>query len=181
MIMSDHLPITMICLFLSYLFFTGGYSKFRDIHHFQAVLADYRILPPPISFLFARLLPLIEILTGLALLITSLRYPGLLLATLLLAGFSCAMAINLLRGRADLECGCGGMLHKQAVNYWILGRNILLTGLAFWACTSSGLPATGALEWIFAFLGALLAALFYEAFNQLIANKGLFEEVARDG
>lgn len=179
--MMTTLLATMLALLLSYLFVLGGWQKLADTTYLQQVITDYRVLPASWSRWIARGLPLVELGAGLALLIPGFQIPALIAVALLLAGYSAAMAINIARGRLDLDCGCGGPGQEQTVSGWLLGRNLVLFTLVL-----VSLPQLQSLQlawkgWCLALLGATVAALIYHIFNQLIANSNLLRRIARHG
>ncbi len=179
--MLSTLPATIVTLFLSYLFIVGGGQKLSDLHSFQHALEEYKVLPASWSALASLLIPLTEVLAGLAVLIPSVRSPALMVLAVLLAAYTAAIAINILRGRADLDCGCAGPGQKQTINAWLLGRNIVLLSMALLSASVSAVAAIGLLSWGFAFLGATLTVLIYHVVNQLIANNTLLRRIAHHG
>ncbi|MGV0033817.1 MAG: MauE/DoxX family redox-associated membrane protein [Candidatus Azotimanducaceae bacterium WSBS_2022_MAG_OTU7] len=183
--MLSTLPATIVTLFLSYLFVFGGCQKLSDLHSFQHALEEYKVLPASWSVLASLLIPFTEVLAGLAVLIPSVRSPALMVLAVLLAAYTAAIAINILRGRADLDCGCAGPGQKQTINAWLLGRNIVLLSMALLSASVSAsvstIAATGLLSWGFAFLGATLTVLIYHVVNQLIANNTLLRRIAHHG
>lgn len=88
------------------LFFSSGLMKIRDLPGFASVVASYRLLPLDAAFPTARILCLGQILLGLWLF--SGQYPrsACYVAAMLLALFSWAMGVNVIRGRTNLNCGC---------------------------------------------------------------------------
>ena len=69
-------------------------------------------------------LMLINRLSGVVLPAT--RHFGAALAIALLVMFALAMAINLVRGRTEIDCGCFKSGLRQTVSGWLVGRNLLL-------------------------------------------------------
>lgn len=48
----------------------------------------------------------------------------------LFGSFSLTLALNLVRGRRDLSCHCGGLVGNHLISWWLVGRNgLLLTSL----------------------------------------------------
>lgn len=172
---------TMSTLLLSYLFVVGGWQKLADTAYFQQVITDYNILPASWSASLARVLPFVEICAGLALLIPALQLPALGAVALLLTGYTFAMALNIARGRRDLDCGCAGPGQEQTIGGWLLGRNIVLISLALLSGPALQQLSLGWSGWSLALLGATVLALFYHVFNQLIANNNLLRRIARHG
>ena len=176
-----NLTAAMATLFLSYLFATGGWQKLAQPRHLRQAIDDYRITPPGWSATLSRVLPVAELVTGLALLAPATRSWALASALALLLLYSLAMAINLVRGRSDLDCGCAGPGQTQTVSSALLWRNAALVALALHGLGFANQPPSGAASWGLILFGAALAALCYHTANQLIANHQLLRRIARHG
>lgn len=123
-------------LLLGLILLSGAVSKLAHPRRFQQGLRDYRLLP---SLLESRLrlstvlsfaLPVVELLAGLGVLGGLLLTPALFLTFGLFVLFSGAIFINLMRGRYNLSCHCGGIVGEHRISWWLLGRNaFLLLGL----------------------------------------------------
>jgi len=172
---------TISTLLLSYLFVTGGWQKLTDTRYFHDIITEYRILPASWSRPVARILPVVEIGAGLALLIPALQLPALFSVALLLTGYTFAMGLNIARGRRDLDCGCAGPGQEQTISGWLLGRNAVLIALAGLASSVVAQHSLGWQGWALALLGSAVLALLYHTFNQLIANNNLLRRIARHG
>jgi hypothetical protein len=172
---------TLALLLLSYLLVAGAWQKFGDQGYFQQVISDYRILPASWSAYIARGLALLELGLGLVLLIPTGQQPALVAVALLLLAYTAAMAMNLVRGRRDLDCGCAGPGQRQTISGWLLARNLLLIALALGAIPLLHTAPLGWLGWCLALLGAALTALLYHVFNQLTANNKLLRRIAHHG
>ncbi|MEH3106907.1 MAG: methylamine utilization protein MauE [Sphingomonas fennica] len=109
------------------LFGFGGIAKLRHRAELPAVIANYRLLPPAAIRPAAALLPPAELLLATALLAGGRAAAWAALpAAALLTIFAAAMAINIRRGRARIDCGCGiGGLH-QPLRMALVRRNLLL-------------------------------------------------------
>jgi hypothetical protein len=55
---------------------------------------------------------------------------GALVAALLLLVYALAIAINLARGRRDLDCGCAGPGNRRPVRGMLVARNLLYAAMA---------------------------------------------------
>jgi hypothetical protein len=110
-------------------FVLAAVQKLQHWRIFAGVLANYRLLPPLLVAPAAILLPPAEILVGLLLLSAQLRPLGALAAIALLVLFAMAMAINLRRGRSEIDCGCGHSFLKQNLAWLLVGRNAGLAAL----------------------------------------------------
>jgi hypothetical protein len=91
---------------------------------FEATLAEYHILPARWSKAATRLLEVLEGIAILAIIAPAYRQEGAILAAALFVTYSAAMAINLLRGRDRIDCGCGGA--GQPLSWFLVGRNLAL-------------------------------------------------------
>lgn len=117
---------------LGLIFLYTGISKLRHPYSFRRGIQDYQLIPSTIesalalSSLLAFAIPPAEILAGVGLLSGFLLLPVSLLVSTLLALFSVAILINLLRGRRDISCHCSGGTDTHPISWWLLGRNIIL-------------------------------------------------------
>jgi hypothetical protein len=87
-----------------------------------------------------------------------------------------ALAVNLLRGRRQIDCGCGlsgAAGGEQPLSWWLVARNVVLALLAVIA----GLPQSGRELGFFDALtlaaATLAAVLLYAGSSQLIRNGAL--------
>jgi hypothetical protein len=149
-------------LALAALFASAAAHKARGLAAFRAAVADYRLLPQALAPAAATALVAAEVAAALSLLVGP-RAAAALAAAGLLALYGVAIAVNLARGRRDIDCGCGGPGARQTLSAGLVWRNALLGAVAL-----TGLfPLTPrALVWIDALtmagstlaLGALFAA-----------------------
>lgn len=119
-------------LLLGLILFSVGISKLARPSDFRRGIQDYQIFSSvqesklAISTILAYCLPIAEILSGFGLITGLLLNPAILLGIVLLIVFSGAMAINLVRGRTDLSCHCGGAIGDHRISWWLIGRNSAL-------------------------------------------------------
>ena len=160
-----------IAWFAAGLFAVSAAQKVRTFLAFSGFVAGYRLVPPA----------LVRAASGLVVLLEGLAVPGVLLAlpvlaylpSVLLLVYALAMGINLLRGRRDIDCGCGGAPMPLAPA--LVARNVVLA-LAFgWAAhypagvrVPEELDASGIVA---ALAFAACAGVLYAAGNQLQANR----------
>ncbi|MGH2480840.1 MAG: MauE/DoxX family redox-associated membrane protein [Ktedonobacteraceae bacterium] len=117
--------------FLGIILFSSALKKFAHIAHFRQGILDYHILPHAVekrfalSALFAFLFPLLELEGGLCLISGIYLKLSLIITIVLLCLFSTALITNLLRGRRDLPCHCGGVTGDHTISWWLVGRNSL--------------------------------------------------------
>ncbi len=149
----------------------GAIDKLRDRELFEAIVENYRVLPAgAASRWFALLLPATEIAAAGLLLWPPLRAAGALGAVGLLALFSFAIAANLVRGRRDVDCGCGGASGRQTLSWWLVARNAVLALLAVIGAGEGAARATAWLDAFTAVAGTLALLALYVFFNQIGAN-----------
>lgn len=124
--------LTSLCRFgVGFVLLVAGAGKVRAVEEFGEAVRGYRLLPESAVALFARALPFVEMLVGLALVFgVVLRLAGAVAAALL-AAFSAAVSVNLLRGR-EIDCGCFNLLGKNTISWWIPARNaVVLLGALY--------------------------------------------------
>ncbi len=124
--------IVVACIFLM-----AAVGKLRHLTVFEGVLANYRLLPRWAIAPAHVLLPLAELAIGIGM-IAMPRFAAPAAALLLLV-FAAAMAVNLRRGRSDIDCGCHQSVLRQRLSWTLIGRNAVLAVLALLAAVP---PAT---------------------------------------
>jgi hypothetical protein len=157
---------------LSIVFLVGALQKLRDQAVFAAAVENYGLVPEALLPLVALVLPLVELAAGVLLLFPETCHLGGVLALLLLVVVTSAVAINLARGNAKIDCGCGG-ISGQPLSWALVGRNVLLMVLAGIAMQES---IGRDLVWAdyFTVAGAVLALVgLYVSVNQLMTTAPL--------
>lgn len=158
---------------LSVILLLGAWAKLRDLALFRASIEGYRLLPESMVAPAAIALALSELACGLAVLVAPESAGAALATTALLAVVTGAVAINLMRGRRDVDCGCAGLSGAgggQHISWALVARNAVLLA-ALWL--AHGGAATRDLVWVdyLSVAGSTLALLgLYVAANQLISN-----------
>ncbi len=154
---------------LAIILLAGGWQKLRDPQLFRAAVENYRLLPEPMAAPAAWLLPIVEVLSGVLLLFPETCAAGSLLAVALLLVVTGAVAINLLRGRREIDCGCGG-LSSQPLSWVLVARNLVLALFA-WPAAQQGMGRSLFLGDYVTLAGAVLALVgLYVCTNQLLSN-----------
>ena len=167
--MDPVIPL-VIASSLAMLWLTAGTHKLRSFDAFSAILADYRLVPPRATAVCAATVIAIELCLGIGLVVPVGRELALIGSALVLVLYAGAIAVNLLRGRRFIDCGCAGFAAQQPLSAWLVARNILLAVAAL----AATLPANErALVWLDAFAvvaAVCVSALLYAAVNRLVAN-----------
>jgi hypothetical protein len=120
---------TLLVLCCATLFGGAAINKLRDTARFVAAFESYELLPTAIRPLAARLLPFGELVIAAALLYARTRAAAAIAAASLLLVYALAIAVNLRRGRRNLDCGCGGPTDRRLIAAWMVWRNVALAGV----------------------------------------------------
>jgi uncharacterized membrane protein YphA (DoxX/SURF4 family) len=165
--MVDPALTLLAVLLLALVFGAAALAKLRDLDMFQGVVTQYRLLPASLVRPFVRVLPVVEIGAALALLLPATR--ALAAATLvgLLVLFAAAMAINLARGRSDIDCGCFIGAQKQRISWALVVRNLVLAGFGLTLLVEGTGRPLAAIDWVTIGAAAASLLLLYEAIGRL--------------
>ncbi len=150
--------------------FSAAWHKFSEPDVFAGALDSYQLLPGALVIPFARLLPVVEAGIGVMVLIPATRSAGLTVFALIVGTYAIAIAINLIRGRNQIDCGCGGDVHL--LSWGLVGRNAVLVCIAL---AVSGPSVDRSYEWLDAItLVMAVLALFgsYLMFDELLRQFG---------
>lgn len=159
-------------LFLAWVMVLAGARKLRAPREHAAYIDAYELLPDSRGRLVLVPLALAEVTAACALVIESTRDAGAALSLLLLLIYSAAIAINLWRGRVDIDCGCSGVASR--LSGWLLLRNSILMLCAVLVIGIAA-PETEQPFWL-AVLVSILLALSYNAGEFLLRR----DELLRD-
>jgi hypothetical protein len=165
--MVDPAFAALAVLLLVVVFGAAALAKLRELDAFQGVVEQYRLLPGVLVRPFARILPVVELGAALALLPPASR--PLAAATLigLLVLFAAAMAINLARGRSDIDCGCFIGVQKQRISWALVVRNLVLASFGLMLLVEGTERTLAALDWVTIGGAAASLLLLYEAIGRL--------------
>jgi Methylamine utilisation protein MauE len=105
---------------------SAAVQKFRGLARFADIVVAYRVLPAEFGKPVAWLIPGLECAIALALLWEPSRNRAVMAAMILLICYAAGLSVNLLRGRRDLDCGCGTARDRRAIAPWMVWRNLLL-------------------------------------------------------
>lgn len=149
-------------------FGTAVAGKLGHRAEFVGVVANYRLVP---DWLAA---PAAWLVIGLELVVTAALASGVGLAAgaglamALLIGFAAAMAVNLGRGRREIDCGCFQSALRQPLSWALVARNLVVAALLAVLLAGGALPGT-ALGWIDGLGAGLMLYLVYLVLDQLVA------------
>ncbi len=114
---------------LAITFLASAVPKLRHPKGFVLAVLEYRVLPPRLSWFYARLIPPLEFLLALLLLTGTAVRSAAAVVSLLLLSFIAAVGINLARGR-DLDCHCFGKAIRRPIGWRLLLQDGALLGAA---------------------------------------------------
>jgi hypothetical protein len=103
-------------------------------------------------------------------LVASTRVVAASMLLAMLTIFTGAIAINLARGRTNIDCGCFGPALRQELSRWLLARNAILMLVAAVAIVPATDRAMEPLDVVTIVLGAFTFAILYASANFAIAN-----------
>ena len=172
--MIDPIAAWLARLALAGVFAAAALHKWRDLGAFTAALSAHRLAPDASAGALARAFAVCETAVAVGLLAPASAPGAAGVAAALLAIYSGAIAINLARGRREIDCGCSA--RPQPLSGVLLARNAALAA----AVIPAALPESGrALVWVDALSAAAgLAAL---ALLWLAAQSLAFGAPARFG
>lgn len=155
------------------LLLSAAWHKLRDPIGFWQAVSGYKLLPQALEKPVSRIIPLAETLIALSLFLFSESALPMLAALSLWIVYGGAIAINLLRGREELECGCGGIGADQKIHWGLVLRNGVLaiaTGFLLLPATSRAL---GWFDYATAGFALLILLLIYATAEHLLRNAAL--------
>lgn len=166
--MLDPVISTLIALGGAALFAWAAVHKLRSREVFAATLGEYRLLPRGLVGLAAVGIGALELSAAACLLWPATRAIGGAAGATLFVTYAVAIAINLARGRHDLDCGCG--LQPRAIGAWMVVRNVVIAALLALLLLPGSGRALGIAD--FATIGAALivAALLYASLELLMGR-----------
>jgi len=157
------------------LFASAGLSKLRRPATFRDAVAAYDLLPGRAVAVVAVAMAAAEVIGAALLLWPAGRVAGALLLGTLLLSFSAAIAINIARGRTDVDCGCWlfgaePTAGQGRLSVATLARNGGLAVVLGVASLSAEGRLLGMLDWLTIATGTLAAVGLFAMAVQLTAT-----------
>ena len=156
--------------FLAWLFGQAAWHKFGAADFYMQLMRRY-LGPIPGGRLSVWAVAAVEGLTALSLLLPQTREVGLVSVAVLLLAYAGLMALQLWRGKADMQCGCAGPDSQLSISWALVMRNGICAALALLplGTVTSAVPASWS-GWALAVFVAVFAALIYLTSEQLVSN-----------
>ena len=159
-----------LTVFVSLIFARAAWHKLGEFTEFTGFVADYKLVPErlvgPVSFAIVGA----ECASVTLQLVPNGRPFGLGIAVLMLLAYAGAMAINIRRGRASIECGCGGAVQPLAWSLVIRNGLLAALGLAALALPLGPMNASDAVAAIVSGFAVWVAFLLIE---QILSNASI--------
>lgn len=166
----DPIFVIAAALAVAVILASAATHKLRAPAHFANQLEDYQLLPQALVRPVARALPWCEVALAFALLVPAARHVAAFGAATLLASYALAIAINLWRGRRDVDCGCAGPEQAQPIRPLLLARNTVLVGLALVASLAPLSRDLGVFDGFVVISASAVTLLIYATADGLMAN-----------
>ena len=160
------------------LFASAALHKLRDLAHFTEALRAYQVLPEGAARL-APVVPLAELTVAAGLFPGATRFGAGLGGSALLVAYTCAIAVNLRRGRRDLACGCGGADDARPIAPWMVARNLVLVLLLAITLVPWNARPLLPVDTLTVAGGAAVATLLYASLDRLLGRTGARTDALR--
>lgn len=169
--MIDPIISISAALVLSVIFASAASHKLKNPAWFRRQVQEYELMPSLLIPVTAIMLPIMEVVVALGLLWGDSRPYAAALCLLLVSLYALAIAINLLKGRKDIDCGCSGPAMRQPLQAGLLVRNFFLAVFALNALLPSFERSLGVHDFFIAIAAATVALLLYTAADLWLANR----------
>jgi hypothetical protein len=150
---ADPVAVGAVVGALALVLFAAAWHKLGEPDVFEGALQAYQLLPA-------------GAVTVSALLVPATRAPALWAFAALVLVYAGAMAVNLWRGRRQIDCGCGGEVHP--LSWGLVLRNAVLAGAALLV---AGPTVAREFEWldgVSLVVGVLAFYAMYLLFDELL-------------
>jgi uncharacterized membrane protein YphA (DoxX/SURF4 family) len=131
--------------FVGFVLLFAGVSKLADVGGFKNIIEHYGLIPSWALGGAARTLPAAECLIGVALVSGVALFYAAFAAAALFCIFGAAVAVNIVRGKSQIPCGCFGTSKTEPANWKTVTRSIAFAGMAWFANRPSALALNGSI------------------------------------
>ncbi|MGY3190539.1 MauE/DoxX family redox-associated membrane protein [Lysinibacillus sp. TE18511] len=97
------------------IFLTSSISKIKNYEEHIFSIMEYKIIPNKYVRKYAFIDVTLEFLLGLIFLVGIYLKHAFIGASLMLALYTIVISINVVRGRTDIDCGCGGIVGAHSI------------------------------------------------------------------
>jgi hypothetical protein len=171
--MIDPSVSLLVALAFAALFGSAAVTKLRAPAIFVATLADYRIVPRALVPTTGALVITLEGAVALGLVLPATRAVCALAGAGLLLVYGAAIAINLVRGRREIDCGCS--LQRRPIGRWMVVRNVSLAAALLVCAVPISERALGIADAVTIGAGLFVLILLYASLDLLLGRKPAWE------
>jgi hypothetical protein len=150
-----------LALLLAMVFSVAAMTKLMAWGELSGVVRNFRVLPAALVLPVTLVLPPLEIAIAVGILVAGTRSLAAAAAAILFAGFGAALAINLSRGRRQIDCGCFRSNLKQPISAAVVLRNLILVVCALLLRSAGGATTLSPMAWAMAGAGAVTLFFCY--------------------
>ncbi len=168
-----------VAVTLAALFAASAAMKLAAPGQFASAMENYRILPSMLVAPAAWIIPALEAIGAVGILCPATRAAAALLIAALLTLFTAAIAVNLARGRREIDCGCFGAALRQTLSGWLIARNAIVLVAAAAAAAPVRSRPLSIVDFMTIGFGAATLAVLYASMNYLLANAPRIRELER--
>lgn len=165
-----------VAIFMLWMFLLAGFSKLNPANRnfYNDVIASYGIALPELAKVIVLILGSVELLAGLLVLFPASRFIGSMLCATLLTVYFFAMAMQIVRGKSDADCGCAGPGQTMKISPALLLRNLIylgiLSSLWFSPVSSFSLNFADLKLWLLPIVVAMAMVLISSSVENLLEN-----------
>ncbi|HEV7447809.1 MAG TPA: MauE/DoxX family redox-associated membrane protein [Steroidobacteraceae bacterium] len=152
------------------LFAAAAIHKLRDLRRFDEIFAAYGLLPLAARLRLSRAVPLLEAFVAVGLVLDVSRNAAARVGIVLLFAYAGAITVNLVRGRRELACGCGGPDDRRPIAPWMVWRNILFAIVLFPVMLPPGPRPLELTDMVTIGFGTATCALVYLCLDRLLGR-----------
>ena len=171
--MIDPTVSLLVALAFAALFGSAVMMKLRAPAIFAATLADYRLIPRVFVTATGALVIALEGAVALGLVLPATRATCAVMGAGLLLVYGAGIAINLIRGRREIDCGCS--LRRRPIGRWMVVRNASLAAALLVCAVPIAERALGITDAVTICAGLLVLILLYAALDLLLGRKPAWE------
>ena len=149
---------------------SAGVQKLRRLAMFTEIFAAYRVVPNALARRLAWLIPSMELGVAAGLVWEPSRRAAIASAVAVLIAYASGVGLNLLRGRRDLDCGCGTARGRRPIASWMVWRNLFLAAVLGTAALPWSPRPWSFTDLLTVMAGLIAGALLYAAVDRMLGD-----------
>jgi ABC-type amino acid transport system permease subunit len=172
-----NLLATTVTYFSALIFAVSAWHKLSAPQYYARVISDYQFSAVRGTPQLALTIGVVELSLAVWLLTGFQSNAAAATGAIIFLTYAVAIGINLLRGRRDIDCGCGGRGDTGGIRAWHVWRNLLFAILIVGGV--NGQTGSSASETLLAVATAIVAIVVYHAAETLISNSDKILQLRR--